>query len=100
MKSPRLTQTCVAVRHEETTYAEPRSPLTVFRVAAGLKQIDLARSAGVCRQTVSRLERGHHRPEGSTAAALAAVLGVEVEELFPVSGAAPSSPEQGRRDAE
>jgi DNA-binding XRE family transcriptional regulator len=60
------------------------SPLLIHRVASGLTQAELAKVAGVAPETVSNAERGRHHPRRLTARALAAALGCEVSELFPV----------------
>jgi ribosome-binding protein aMBF1 (putative translation factor) len=40
--------------------------LTQEREAAGLSQSELARRAGVCIETINRLEKGKHSPDTST----------------------------------
>ena len=65
-----------------TAPATPATPLKVARVARGWRQADLARIAGLHRETVSRAETGEP-PTLKTARALAHVFGVEVEQLFP-----------------
>lgn len=61
----------------------PTSPVRVHRVAQGMSQEALAERAGVGRNTVSRLERRIHAPTPRTLEALAAALGVDVQQLFP-----------------
>jgi transcriptional regulator with XRE-family HTH domain len=56
--------------------------LRLHRVAQNLRQRDLAERAGISRATVIGLEAGAH-PRLTTAQAIAGVLGVPVEELFP-----------------
>jgi DNA-binding XRE family transcriptional regulator len=67
-----------------TRFASP-SPMRVWRVAAGLRQSDLARLAGVSEPQVNRIEAGHSNPRLSTARALAAALSTTVDELFPAT---------------
>ncbi len=50
-------------------------------------QRELAERAGIRRETVSRLERSLNRPQGSTARAIAVVLGCDPSELFSPEGA-------------
>src|SRR5207248_5171133 len=52
------------------------------RLKSGLKQSELAKRAGVSRQTLSVLESGRGQPSTSVALHLARVLGCRVEELF------------------
>lgn len=57
--------------------------LRQLRQDAGLTQLDLAVAAGMQPQTVNRLEAGKNpHPRVSTAAALAQVLGVTIEDLL------------------
>jgi putative transcriptional regulator len=60
---------------QETTLKERRNEL-------GLSQEALARTVGVSRQTIVNIERGLSEPRVSLAIALAAALGVLVEQLF------------------
>ena len=53
-----------------------------LRVAAGLRQEDLAASAGVSRQTIISIERGRYNPSLELAWKLSRMLGVTIEELF------------------
>jgi molybdate-binding protein/DNA-binding XRE family transcriptional regulator len=52
------------------------------RLKSGLKQGELAKRAGISRQTLSVLESGRGRPATLIALRLARVLGCRVEELF------------------
>lgn len=61
----------------------PPGPLALRRLSVGLRQADLARDAGVGRETLSRLERGINTPQLRTAQKLADALGVGVEIIFP-----------------
>ena len=53
-----------------------------LRVAAGLRQEDLAARTGVSRQTIISIERGRYNPSLELAWKLARMLGVTIEELF------------------
>jgi DNA-binding XRE family transcriptional regulator len=65
----------------------PPSPLGIrlrqLRRAAGLKQLTLAKRAGVCRSLVAAIEAGHRgkRPALNTVERLAAALGLTVAQL-------------------
>lgn len=59
-----------------------RNRLRQRRLAAGLSQAELARKAGLSRQTVSLLESGRTAPGVGAALRLAKALGCTVEELF------------------
>ena len=52
------------------------------RERLGLSQERLARELGVSRQTIVNIERGINEPRVTLALALAAILGVAVEQLF------------------
>ncbi len=58
------------------------SNLKKYRQAAGLTQAELAEQAGVSRQLVGAAEAGRHLPRVDAGLALAAALGVRVEQLF------------------
>ena len=68
--------------------AEDRLRLT--RLARGLSQGDLARTAGVTRQAISGIESGRWSPSLEVALALATALDSTVEELFGAPSDAPS----------
>ena len=62
------------------------SPLALVRIVNGLTQLDLAAQAGVSRNTIVNLERGHHRPRRSTAIRIGRVLGLDDPALvFPLN---------------
>jgi molybdate-binding protein/DNA-binding XRE family transcriptional regulator len=64
--------------------------LRIARQARGFSQQQLASMAGVSRQAVSAVESGHSDPSLRVALALAAALGMSVEDLFgPAEPAAP-----------
>jgi putative transcriptional regulator len=65
------------------------------RTAAGLTQAELARDAGVTRQTVVAVEAGDYAPSVYLALALARRLGTTVEQLF---GEEPGADRSGRGD--
>jgi len=48
----------------------------------GLSQDELGAAAGVHKETISRIERGHYEPAVSTLIAIAKALDVSVSELF------------------
>ncbi|MQA85380.1 MAG: helix-turn-helix domain-containing protein [Streptosporangiales bacterium] len=62
------------------------SSVAPLRKARGLTQQELARLAGVSRQTVVELERGDYNPSAALALRLAVLLGASVEELFQLPG--------------
>lgn len=53
-----------------------------YRERKGLSQEALARELGVSRQTVVNIERGNNEPRVLLAIALAAILGVALDQLF------------------
>jgi DNA-binding XRE family transcriptional regulator/molybdate-binding protein len=57
--------------------------LQSLREERGLTQAELAAAAGISRQMVGAIEAGRHLPRVDAAIALAAALGIAVEELFP-----------------
>ena len=61
------------------------SNLRRYRRAAGLTQAELAEQAGVSRQLVGATEAGRHLPRVDAGLALAAALGVGVDQLFSVA---------------
>jgi putative transcriptional regulator len=58
------------------------SSVKEHRLQAGLSQEGLARELGVSRQTIVNIERGVSEPRVLLAIAIAAVLGVAIQELF------------------
>jgi putative transcriptional regulator len=60
--------------------------LRVARAENDLSQEQLARAAGVSRQTISSIETGQYCPSTLLAFRLARVLGVRVDELFRLEG--------------
>ena len=63
-----------------------RNRLRVGRAEGDLSQDQLARLAGVSRQTISSIETGQYCPSTLLAFRLAAVLEVRVDELFWIEG--------------
>jgi molybdate-binding protein/DNA-binding XRE family transcriptional regulator len=67
--------------------------LETLRLQRGLSQRELARAAGVTRQSVGAIESGRSQPSVGIALALARALGSSVEDLFGGRGEpAPASP--------
>ena|SRR5829696_1593444 len=54
-----------------------------LREEQGLSGAALARKAGLTRNTVSRIELGHHTPSAATVEKIANALGVGVDKLYP-----------------
>ena len=63
--------------------------LRVARAEKRLSQEDLARLAGVTRQTISSIENGLYGPSALLAFVIASNLGKPVTELFYIEGDAP-----------
>ncbi len=62
--------------------------LRVARAERDLSQSELARSAGVSRQTISSIETGQYCPSALLAFRLARALAVRVDDLFWIEGEA------------
>lgn len=71
--------------------------LTQLRGSAGLSQYELARRAGLTRQTLSRLEMGQSVPTWPTVQLLAAALGVDCTAFASPSLQAPNAEEPAPR---
>lgn len=56
--------------------------LKEHRARLGVNQQELGRLAGVSRQTISQIERGDYSPSVTLALKLAAICGVQVEDIF------------------
>jgi len=69
--------------------------IRVARAELGWSQDDLARRAGVTRQTVSSIETGQYGPSALLAFVLAEELGKRVDELFFLAGGALEGTERG-----
>lgn len=65
-----------------------RNTLRVQRAIRDLTQAELAEQAGVTRKSVNAIEAGRMVPSVLLALKLARVLGVSVESLFSLDGAA------------
>lgn len=79
---------------DHDTAREPgvHSRLAVIRQQRGIAAADLARRAGVSRQTVYAMEAGSYVPNTAVALRLARILEVPVEELFLLDADEPSPP--------
>jgi len=64
------------------TQAVLRNRLRVARAELNISQEELARMAGVTRQTISSIETGQYSPSTRLALVLAKVTGKRVDELF------------------
>lgn len=64
----------------------PATPLEIWRRARGLSREGLGELAGVHRETIARCERRQSMPHGLTMLALAKVLQVSPQDLFPPEG--------------
>ncbi len=60
------------------------------REARGMSQSDLAKAAGVSRQSIHALERGAHEPRLSLAYRVADALGATLEAVFPAPQKVPA----------
>lgn len=56
--------------------------LKKYRFEKGLHQTDLAKAAGITRQTIIELEAGRRKPSFNTAFKISLVLGKSVEDIF------------------
>jgi DNA-binding XRE family transcriptional regulator len=59
-----------------------RNQLKAVRARLGMSQQELARAAGITRQTIGGIEAGLYAPSAAVALRLAKALGCRVEELF------------------
>ncbi|MDD6213161.1 MAG: helix-turn-helix transcriptional regulator [Clostridiales bacterium] len=59
-----------------------RNTLRDIRLERNLTQEDLAKAAGSCSRTISRIERGERNPSLEMALRLSQFLNVDVEEIF------------------
>jgi transcriptional regulator with XRE-family HTH domain len=66
--------------------------LRKVRLATGMSLREVSRQLGVSPSFVSQLETGKSQPSVATLYSLAQLLGVSIDELFAVDGAAPSPP--------
>jgi putative transcriptional regulator len=72
----------VKLVHAGRLMANYQSAVKEYRQRAGLSQEALARELGVSRQTVVNIERGLNEPRVMLALAIAAILGVAIDQLF------------------
>src|SRR3974390_3040996 len=72
--------------------AETTARLHELRVARGLGATELARQAGVTRQTIYAIESGDFVPNTAVALKLAGLLEVSVEELFSLNAVSTVQP--------
>ncbi len=59
-----------------------RTTIKMLRARDGLTQADLAKQAGVRRETISFVENGEYNPSLLLAMRIAKVFGATVEEIF------------------
>jgi DNA-binding XRE family transcriptional regulator len=78
-------------RSSVTTEKNFAGKLQQLRAAAGLSQYELAKRAGVTRQTLSRLEMGDSEPSWTTVQMLALALGVDCTALADPNLQAPAA---------
>ena len=63
-----------------------RNRIREHRARLGISQEELAKLAGVRRETIGNLEKGRYNPSLVLAWNIAAVFGVSIEEVFTVEG--------------
>jgi transcriptional regulator with XRE-family HTH domain len=73
-------------------YPSTLTPLRFGRLRSGVPQYVLAKRARLAPSRLSVLERGYDEPSAYERSALAAVLGIPAEELFPVVPTPVTSP--------
>jgi transcriptional regulator with XRE-family HTH domain len=56
---------------------QTNNPILLFRVKSGLTQTEVARFAGIRRQTLSKIESGESVPRGPTISMIAKALGID-----------------------
>lgn len=75
-----------------------RSEVRRLRFQHGeMTQEELARRAGVTRQTIVAIERGNYDPSVGLAIRIARVFGVPVEEVFRLEAGTPPAPGRSKR---
>ena len=75
--------------HDTTRTPRVRSLLAAMRQQRGIAAAELARQAGVSRQTIYAMEAGSYVPNTAVALRLARILEVSVEELFALDAEEP-----------
>src|SRR5579872_4767034 len=78
--------------HDTAREPNVHSRLAAVRQQRGMAAAELARRAGVSRQTVYAMEAGSYVPNTAVALRLARILEVPVEELFHLEPVAPTPP--------
>lgn len=78
--------------HDTTREPRVHSRLAEIRQQRGIAAAELARQAGVSRQTIYAMEAGSYVPNTAVALRLARILEVSVEELFSLEAAEPPAP--------
>jgi molybdate-binding protein/DNA-binding XRE family transcriptional regulator len=78
--------------HDTTREARVHSRLAETRQQRGIAAAELARQAGVSRQTIYAMEAGSYVPNTAVALRLARILEVSVEELFALDAEEPAPP--------
>lgn len=71
-----------------------------MREETGFTQVGLARTSGVDRGTIIKIERGQRSPTVETLAKLARAMGVEISDFFPKAQASLPDFEDERREAD
>jgi transcriptional regulator with XRE-family HTH domain len=66
---------------------KPMTELTRIREECALSQQGLADASGVNKATINQIERGRRSPNARTLEKLAAALGVEIGDFFPLAQA-------------
>jgi transcriptional regulator with XRE-family HTH domain len=77
---------------------KPMTELTRLREERGLSQQGLADASGVNKATINQIERGRRSPNARTLDKLAAALGVEIGDFFPLAQAPLPDFEYERRE--
>ena len=72
--------------------------LAELRERRALTLRELAKMSGVAADTINQIELGHRKPRPSTLRKLTRALEVNVEELMPPKGGAPSTPGQPEKE--
>src|SRR5689334_20452581 len=67
-----------------------QNQLRAIRARLGISQQELARAAGVTRQTIGGIEAGQFAPTAAVALKLARALGCRMEEIFWLEGDLPT----------
>jgi molybdate-binding protein/DNA-binding XRE family transcriptional regulator len=84
--------------HDTTRPQQVRSNLAEARQQRGIPAAELAKRAGVSRQTIYAMEAGDYIPNTSVALRLARILEVSVEDLFQLEAEEPEPPKTVRAE--